>query len=270
MIEANPALIKTYFLFMSLWRVYFPGFGEPGLRHFSLFFSNTFFRVGLLKRMCIILVSSLTSLKPGCKSVNLVILFFSPVADNLGCDTLTQNNEGKIMHKFTCLAFLFLCLFLNVTDLLAEGDLLKEMKLHAIPQEMTFEEYQDANRRLLSGVLVSSLLPVPGMMHFYAGEKKTGYRLLAVTGVGVLSILGGMAGKNGKGREADALGNSLVVLGGGAIIACHLYDWIHGIKTIEEKRDRVRFKYGKQLNFSMDPMIDPDRSFAGVSVGVKF
>jgi len=218
------------------------------------------------------------------------------------------------MRRFTCLTFLFLCMFLNVSDIFAQGDLLNEVPLHAIPEEMTFEEYQDANRRMLSGILVSSLVPVPGMMHFYAGEKKTGYRLLAISGVGVLSLIGGMAGMSGEGdewqdsdyetkdigsqryekipiliyddngventgytlrklrkeRDANGLGVSLMVLGGGAIIACHLYDWIHGIQTIEKKRDRVRFKYGKQLSFSMDPMIDLDKQFAGVSLGVKF
>ncbi len=218
------------------------------------------------------------------------------------------------MRKTTCVIILFLCLSLSVSDIIAQGDLLNEMKLHPIPDEMTFEEYRDANRRLLSGVLVSSLVPVPGMMHFYAGEKKTGYRLLGVTGLGLLSIFGGLASSYAEGdewedsdfetvdigsqryekipvliyedngventgytlkklhkeREGDALGISLMILGGGAIVFCHIYDWIHGIQTIEQKRDRVRFKYGKQLSFSMNPMIDPEKNFAGVSLGVKF
>ena len=239
---------------------------------------------------------------------------FFPGSDNQGYVDLIKNNEGDIMHKLICLTILLTCLFLNVSNTLAQGDLLNETPLHAIPEEMTFEEYQDANRRMLSGILVSSLVPVPGMMHFYAGEKKTRYRLLAVSGIGVLSILGGLASmteegdgwldtdyetvdigteryekipvliyeENGeentgyslrklpKEHEGGALGVSLMILGGGAIIACHLYDWIHGIHTIETKRDRVRFKYGKQLSFSMDPMIDLDRQFAGVSLGVRF
>jgi len=95
---------------------------------------------------------------------------------------------------------------------------------------------------------------IPVLIYEENGEENTGYSLRKLP----------------KEHEGGALGVSLMILGGGAIIACHLYDWIHGIHTIETKRDRVRFKYGKQLSFSMDPMIDLDRQFAGVSLGVKF
>ena len=225
----------------------------------------------------------------------------------------TKQNKDETMCKITILALLISGLLLNVTDILAQGDLLNETKFHAIPEEMTFEEYQDANRRVVSGVIVSSLLPVPGMMHFYAGEPKTGYRLLGLTGIGVLSISCGFASMsegdnwvdsdyqtvdigdqryekipiivyddngventgytlNKLDKEIDgaALGVSLIALGAGTIIFSHIYDWIHGIQTIENKRGRVRYNYGKELNFSIKPEVDPNKSYAGVSLAVKF
>ena len=53
------------------------------------------------------------------------------------------------------------------------GDVLNEAPLIPIPQDMTYEEYQDMNRRISTG-LMRSAIPVPGMMHFYAGEPTTG------------------------------------------------------------------------------------------------
>ena len=52
---------------------------------------------------------------------------------------------------------------------------------------MTYEEYQDMNRRISTG-LMRSAIPVPGMMHFYAGEPRTGKWLLATSLAGVASI----------------------------------------------------------------------------------
>ena len=47
------------------------------------------------------------------------------------------------------------------------GDVLNEAPLIPVPQDMTYEEYQDMNRRISTG-LMRSVIPVPGMMHFYA------------------------------------------------------------------------------------------------------
>ena len=73
-----------------------------------------------------------------------------------------------------------------------------------------------------------------------------------------------------KKHESSGVGIALVALGGGMIIFSSVYDWIHGIRMIELKRDKVRFKYGKQLDFSMEPMIIPENGVTGVSFGMKF
>ena len=42
---------------------------------------------------------------------------------------------------------------------------LSETPLYPIPAEMTFEEYQDMNRRMSQAVLLSTI-PVPGITHY--------------------------------------------------------------------------------------------------------
>ena len=167
------------------------------------------------------------------------------------------------------------------------GDVLNEAPLIPIPQEMTYEEYQDMNRRIYTG-LMRSAMPVPGMMHFYAGEPKTGKWLLATGLAGVATIIAGAAlwedgefaetdfdvlvinaGDSGKERRYEKIpvslegetpkyrlrelhrdggtGGPLVALGVLTIAGSMIYDFLHGIRVIEAKRDRVRFKYGKQL-----------------------
>ena len=78
------------------------------------------------------------------------------------------------------------------------GDVLNEAPLIPIPQDMTYEEYQDMNRRISTG-LMRSAIPVPGMMHFYAGEPTTGKWLLA-TGLAGVDFDDRWGGTLGRGR----------------------------------------------------------------------
>ena len=165
------------------------------------------------------------------------------------------------------------------------GDVLNEAPLVPIPHDMTYEEYQDMNRRISTGLTRSI---VPGMLHFYAGEPTTGKWLLATGIAGVASIVAGavlwereegdfldtdhdvlVIGSGDKERRYERIPDSvegetttyelrelqrdrgaagaLIALGVIAISGSMIYDFVHGIKMIEDKRDRVRFKYGKQL-----------------------
>lgn len=171
------------------------------------------------------------------------------------------------------------------------GDVLNEAPLIPIPQDMTYEEYRDMNRRISTG-LMRSVIPVPGMMHFYAGEPRTGKWLLATGLAGVASIIAGAAlwedgefadtdfdvlvinpGDGDKERRYEKVpvslegetrtyrlrelqrdggaGEPLVALGVLAIAGSMIYDFLHGIQVIEAKRDRVRFKYGKRLKLQV-------------------
>ena len=189
-------------------------------------------------------------------------------------------------------------------------DLLNENPIYPIPGEMTFEEYQDMNRRLGVGLLLAAI-PIPGTIHNYAGEEKIAKKIRWVAAGSVLSvIMGAISTKEGdwegspyqisilnEGEENElrykmipigSVGTDieykyvelyktktsgatfLIPLGISVLIADYLYDYIHGIKTIENKRDKVRFKYGKKLDFSFEPTYDINTSMAGVNFSYKF
>ena len=57
-----------------------------------------------------------------------------------------------------------------------QGEILSETPLHPIPEEMTYDEYQDMNRRMNIGIGLA-FIPIPGIVHRYAGEKKTAKKL---------------------------------------------------------------------------------------------
>ena len=65
-------------------------------------------------------------------------------------------------------------LFFNIvfTQSNQQGEILSETPLHPIPEEMTYDEYQDMNRRMNIGIGLA-FIPIPGIVHRYAGEKKT-------------------------------------------------------------------------------------------------
>ena len=173
------------------------------------------------------------------------------------------------------------------------GDTLNEAPLTPVPPQMTFEEYRDMNRRLSVGLALRAI-PLPGMLHFYAGERETGRRLIKTSLLGLASIVAGAflvdesdfpatdfdvlvlnAGdKDGERRYekipvkvegevmhyrlrelrregGGSIGVPFILLGVGVIAYDFLYDFVHGIQVIEEKRDRVRYKYGKQLKLQV-------------------
>ena len=191
------------------------------------------------------------------------------------------------------------------------GDPLSETPLYPIPQKMTFEEYQDMNRRLSQGY-IWSIIPVPGITHYYAGEQKIAKRLFYI-GLGGLScfIAGAISmddpswpefdpdihiihnegsknelwyekvpiGVDGDNiqysleevrKESVGNGSGLVALGAIIIIGDFIYDRVKGMDLIEKKRDKVRFKYGKQLNLSLEPSLNIYSRRAKLGMRVSF
>ena len=192
------------------------------------------------------------------------------------------------------------------------GDVLNESPLMPVPADMTFEEYRDMNRRLTVGLALTAV-PIPGLIHDYAGEKKKAKRIrrVALGSVGLIVAGAFMAGDDkGEWQDTDyniyvegegdselryemiptgMIGNDvtydlkplnrkrdggggglLIVLGVGLLVADIIYDVYHGVKIIEEKRDAVRFKYGKQLNFSYAPEMNLKNNYAGVKMTFDF
>ena len=194
------------------------------------------------------------------------------------------------------------------------GDVLNEVPIWPVPAEMTMEEYRDANRRLGVGLALMSI-PIPGTLHFHAGEKRAGWKHVGAAVLGGASIIVGAAmmdndknewdksdfeivdvtGESGKierykkipiteeagvftyrlkrlERKTDGAGAAFVVLGAGLFVGQILHDWIAGIKTIERKRDAVRYKYGKTSGYrvSLNPDMNIERGSLGAKLSVRF
>lgn len=194
------------------------------------------------------------------------------------------------------------------------GEILNEVPIWPVSAEMTLEEYTDANRRLGVGLILMSV-PLPGTLHFYAGEKREGWMHVGAAVLGGASIILGAAlmdekdnawektdlqtvdvtGDNGTierykkipieqeggvftyrlkklDRKTDGGGGAFIVLGAGLILGEILHDWIDGIKTIERKRDAVRYKYGKTAGYklSLNPNIDAQSGRVGAQLSLRF
>ena len=190
---------------------------------------------------------------------------------------------------------------------------LSETPLYPIPAEMTFEEYQDMNRRMSLAVAWSSI-PVPGLTHYYAGEKKKAKQRFYIGLGGLACIIAGAGSEEEKiwpdttgnlrdnyvihnegqdnekwfernpvsmegdvvhydlkeGRNEPKGGGGLIALGVLILVGDFVYDRLWGFQKIEEKRDRVRYKYGQQLQFSIKPKMEPLAGGFGLSFNVQF
>jgi len=187
----------------------------------------------------------------------------------------------------TLISILFLASLMCAQEQSFGGDVLNESPLTPVPADMTFEEYRDMNRRLTIGLALTAI-PIPGLIHDYAGEKKTAKRIRRVALEGawektshevyVVSegdselryemIPTGMIGNDVTydlkplNRKRDGGGGGLlIVLGVGLLVADVIYDVYHGV---------MRFKYGKQLNFSYAPEMNLKNNYAGVKMTYNF
>jgi hypothetical protein len=190
------------------------------------------------------------------------------------------------------------------------GDMLTETPLYPVPAEMTFEEYQDMNRRLTIGLALTSI-PIPGIVHRYAGEKKKARRLFMI-GAGGLGLVVAGASMMGEeewpesdynlmilndgedneiryekipinqlgddieyklipmNKQRDGSGGGLIILGALVLVGDIFYDWLHGWKMIVNKRDAVRYKYGQQIQVSVRPEVNLNTQSAGINFRLFF
>jgi len=211
---------------------------------------------------------------------NIIIYFF------LFCVVFTQNNQ--------------------------QAEIMSETPLHPIPEEMTYEEYQDMNRRINIGVGLA-FIPIPGIVHRYAGEKSTAKKLSYITIGGLLAFAASSGSEERKWPESDyelfimnegldneiryekipveITGNDSVTyklnqvykrvnhiggnpllgfIGIAAVFGSYYYDVFHGLKMIHDKREAVRYKYGKKLQYSVRPSFEPFASRAKLNLDIYF
>ena len=195
-----------------------------------------------------------------------------------------------------------------------QSEILSETPLYPLPENMTFEEYQDMNRRMSIGVGLA-FIPIPGIIHRYAGEKELSKKLSYVSIGGLISLISSMSGNEKKEEWSDSDYEILImnqglesetrfekipieIIGGDsiryrlnqvyekvtysggspalaaigfiAIFGSYYYDVFHGLKVIHDKREAVRYKYGKQLKFSFRPSYDVYASKAKLNLDINF
>ena len=195
-----------------------------------------------------------------------------------------------------------------------QSEILSETPLYPLPENMKFEEYQDMNRRMSIGVGLA-FIPIPGIVHRYAGEKELSKKLSYVSIGGLISLIGSMSGNEKKEEWSDSDYEILImnqglesetrfekipieIIGGDsiryrlnqvyekvtysggspalaaigfiAIFGSYYYDVFHGLKVIHDKREAVRYKYGKQLKFSFRPSYDVYASKAKLNLDINF
>ena len=213
-----------------------------------------------------------------------------------------------ILVNRTWIAF-FIISSLN-SQSVSGGDMLTETPLYPVPAEMTFEEFQDMNRRLTIGLALTSI-PIPGIVHRYAGEKKKARRLFMIGagGLGLMIAGASMMGEekwpksdynimilnagedneiryekipinqigddieyklNPMNKQRGGSGGGLIILGALVLVGDIFYDWLHGWKMIINKRDAVRYKYGQQIQVSVKPRVNLNTQYAGINFRLFF
>jgi len=222
-----------------------------------------------------------------------------------------QECEMKNLKISVLLVSLLLCFSGQVLNGQGfNGDMLNEAPLHYIPGDMTYEEYKDMNRRVSVGLMLSAI-PVPGLIHSYAGEAQKARKIRYMALGGLATCVAGMflieegdfpdsdyqlhiinsgqdnerryemipAGMDGNDvnyslreirRESDGVGQLLIPIGLGIIAYEIIYDYYFGIKLIEEKRDKVRYKYGKKLTLSAVPDYQQNHFTFGAKLSYTF
>ena len=71
-------------------------------------------------------------------------------------------------------------------------------------------------------------------------------------------------------KESDGGGGFLMFAGAAIILGDFVYDRIVGLRLIEQKRDRVRYKYGRNLNFSFKTNLNPLKQNFGFGLSFYF
>ena len=188
------------------------------------------------------------------------------------------------------------------------GDPLSETALYPVPKEMTFEEYKDMNRRMSQAFLWSSIPIPGITHYYAGEIKKSkklfyiGMGGLACIIVGSFSMEEGEwpeynqnhiifnQGKDNEKRfekipvgmegevvhyklqeirkEQNGNGGGLIFAGLAIVLGDFIYDRVKGLQVIEDKRDKVRFKYGQKLNLSIKPSYNSLQNKLGF--GLKF
>jgi len=171
----------------------------------------------------------------------------------------------KVTHYFS-----FLLIFLSLGWSYGQDlDIYKHQKnsnfeIPDIPKEMTYKEFKILSTDLrMQDMVIAAILP--GHVHFKIGEKKTGYYILGARSLGYLGLIYLSAVDKSWSKiilldnigldQSISTGDIIVTYGSlMLILGSYLYDWIHGKYVLDDKQNRIRYKYAQkklQLSFNL-------------------
>ncbi len=183
------------------------------------------------------------------------------------------------MKKTGLIIFVLFFGFLHAQDI----DIYKKTdnsnyKIPDISPEMTYEEFKMLGTNLrMQDMIIAAILP--GHVHFKINEKKTGYYILGtrILGYAAWAYLSAnnksltqiiffdkyqILDKTSTGDKIVAFTSVFLMVGS------YLYDWIHGKYILEDKQNRIRYKYAKKKaklslgNINLNNNIYPALSFS--------
>ena len=129
-----------------------------------------------------------------------------------------------------------------------------------INENMSFEEFE-----LLSyspGIKdIGYAILVPGYVHFRAHDPLLGYISLGLSLTGYATMVAISNSEENFSNETNrAVFDTALV----TVIGVFLFDWIHGLYTLETKQTSIRYKYAKKISFI------PKKDGAIVGLNVTF
>jgi len=152
--------------------------------------------------------------------------------------------------------------------------------LPVVPKGMTYDEFKILSTDLrMQDMVIAAILP--GHVHFKIGETNTGYYILATRSLGYAgwvylsladeSLTNIIIADNTLGTNVST-GDVIIAYGSLALIfGSYLYDWIHGRYKLDEKQNRIRYKYAKQkLSFNFNIIENNFKKYPALAISYNF
>jgi len=153
-------------------------------------------------------------------------------------------------------------------------------------QQMKFKEFHYLSKTLRMQDMLYAMA-VPGYVHFHAGEKGTGYTLLAMRMAGyaaygyvVYDVTKYLSFKSMLNfdlyKDIPELSDkatfygATITTGAMLIFGTYMFDWIHGRYRLFHKQEMIRYKYGTKLKLSSSIVYTPSQLVPTVGISLNF
>lgn len=153
-------------------------------------------------------------------------------------------------------------------------------KLPDIASEMTYQEFELLSQNMrMKDMMYASI--VPGYIHFKAQEKKHAYWLLGLRGASYITMAGIYLGNKDKlfqidesilnQEKLDKLNTNKNIFYAALALASatYLYDIIHGEWILNQKQEKIRYKYSIKASKSQS-FYEKDFIYPTLSCTIQF